>query len=441
MSAARDLLTAFEEFLRVPLPVHVRCWDGSEAGPSDSEVRVEFRNRRALRHVLWAPNELGLTRAYVSGDLVIDGDLYAVLALPDLVDALGTRTLSNTSPGELARLARKFAALGIIGPPPRPPSVEIPRRRGALHSKRRDAQAVSHHYDVGNDFYRLFLGPSMVYSCGYWSRPDTGTAGLQDAQHDKLDLVCRKLGLEPGMRLLDVGCGWGSMALHAAQHYGVDVLGVTLSAEQRDFARARIAEAGMSDRIEIRLQDYRDIDENPFDAISSIGMSEHVGAARLPEYARHLHELLVPGGRLLNHAIASVVYRPEPRSRPSTFSRSRPATFIDRYVFPDGEILPLSRTLDAFERAGLEVRDSEALREHYALTLRAWVANLHEGWDDAVALVGAERARTWLLYLSASALGFEEPGRLTIHQVLAVRPTSGGASGMPRTRHEWLSDR
>ena len=431
MSAARDLLSTFEEFLRVPLPVHLRCWAGSEAGPPDAAARVEFRNRRALRRVLWAPNELGLSRAYVSGDLVIDGDLYAVLGLPDLVGRLGSRSLRDTSPREFAHLARKFAALGIVGPPPRPPSVEIPRRRGALHSKRRDAQVVSHHYDVGNDFYRLFLGPSMVYSCGYWSRPETGTPGLEDAQHDKLDLVCRKLGLEPGMRLLDVGCGWGSMALHAAQHYGVDVVGVTLSAEQRDFARARIAEAGMTDRIEIRLQDYRDIDESPFDAISSIGMSEHVGAAKLPEYARHLHELLVPGGRLLNHAIASVVYRPEPRSRP--------ATFIDRYVFPDGEILPLSRTVDVFERAGLEVRDSEALREHYALTLRAWVANLLESWDGAVSLVGAERARTWLLYLTASALGFEEPGRLTIHQVLAVRPTSTGVSGMPRTRHEWLA--
>ncbi|TCN54783.1 cyclopropane-fatty-acyl-phospholipid synthase [Rhodococcus sp. SMB37] len=431
MSAARDLLSTFEEFLRVPLPVHLRCWDGSEAGPPDAAARVEFRNRRALRRVLWAPNELGLSRAYISGDLAVDGDLYAVLGIPDLVGRLGSRPLRDTSPRELARLARKFAALGIVGLPPRPPSVEIPRRRGALHSKRRDAQVVSHHYDVGNDFYRLFLGPSMVYSCGYWARPDTGTGGLEDAQHDKLDLVCRKLGLEPGMRLLDVGCGWGSMALHAAQHYGVDVVGVTLSAEQRDFARARIADAGMSDRIEIRLQDYRDVDGSAFDAISSIGMSEHVGAAKLPEYARHLHELLVPGGRLLNHAIASVVYRPEPPSRP--------ATFIDRYVFPDGEILPLSRTVDAFERAGLEVRDSEALREHYALTLRAWVANLQESWDEAVSLVGAERARTWLLYLTASALGFEEPGRLTIHQVLAVRPTGTGASGMPRTRHEWLA--
>ncbi|MCK0089640.1 cyclopropane-fatty-acyl-phospholipid synthase family protein [Rhodococcus sp. F64268] len=431
MSAARDLLATFEEFLRVQIPVHVRCWDGSEAGPPDAEARVEFRNRRALRRVLWAPNELGLSRAYVSGDLVVDGDLYAVLGLPDLVDRLGSRTLRDTSPREFARLARKFAALGIIGPSPRPPSVEIPRRRGALHSKRRDAQVVSHHYDVGNDFYRLFLGPSMVYSCGYWSRPETGTPGLEDAQHDKVDLVCRKLGLEPGMRLLDVGCGWGAMALHAAQHYGVDVLGVTLSAEQRDFAQARIAAAGMSDRIEIRLQDYRDIDETPFDAISSIGMSEHVGATKLPTYAQHLHELLVPGGRLLNHAIASVVHRPD--------SRSRPATFIDRYVFPDGEILPLSRTLDAFERAGLEVRDVEALREHYALTLRAWVANLQESWEEASSLVGAERARTWLLYLTASALGFEEPGRLTINQVLAVRPTSTGASNMPRTRHEWLS--
>lgn len=190
------------------------------------------------------------------------------------------------------------------------------------------------------------------------------------------------------------------MALHAAQHYGVDVVGVTLSAEQRDFARARIAEAGMTDRIEIRLQDYRDIDESPFDAISSIGMSEHVGAAKLPEYARHLHELLVPvDAAQPRHRVGGVPTEP----------RSRPATFIDRYVFPDGEILPLSRTVDAFERAGLEVRDSEALREHYALTLRAWVANLLESWDGAVSLVGAERARTWLLYLTASALGSRNP--------------------------------
>jgi len=425
-SAASRLLSAFEALIGVDLPVRVRCWDGSEAGPPDAAARVVVNRRRALRRMLWAPNELGLTRAYISGDLDVD-DLFPLLGIPEVVDRIGDHRLAGLRPRTLAHAAATLVRLGAVGPPPRPPAVEIRRRRGIRHSRDRDSVVVSHHYDVGNDFYRLFLGSTMVYSCGYWVDDD---ARLDTAQRDKCDLVCRKLGLAPGMRLLDVGCGWGSLAMHAARDYGVDVVGVTLSREQRDLARKRVAEAGLSDRIEIRLQDYRDIQDGPFDAIASVGMSEHVGLVNLPLYAAELRALLRPGGRLLNHAIARVRSLPD---RPG-----RAPSFIDRYIFPDGEVLPLSKTIDAFERAGLEVRDSESLREHYALTLRAWVSNLLGSWDDAVRLAGEERARTWLLYLTASALGFEAPNRLTVHQVLAVRPTADGASGMPRTRDRWL---
>ncbi|MGC5163464.1 class I SAM-dependent methyltransferase [Rhodococcus sp. DT1] len=424
-SAAVRVRDAFEKILGIPVPVRVRCWDGSVSGP-DSPATVVFRNRRAIRRVLWSPGELGLVRAYIAGDLEIDGDVYALLSLPGLVNRVGAFDVRDArrALGGVWELAR----LGGVGLRPRPPAVEVPRRRGIKHSRARDASSVSHHYDVGNAFYRIFLGPSMVYSCAYW---DETADGLDAAQHAKLDLVCRKLGLRPGMRLLDVGCGWGSMAIHAARHYGVDVVGVTLSREQAAWARKAAAEAGLSDRLEFRVQDYRDVDDGPFDAISSIGMSEHVGDAALPTYAATLHGLLRPQGRLLNHAIAAVRTRdPGGNDKPG---------LIQNYIFPDGEILPLSRTLDAFEQVGLEVRDSEALREHYALTLREWVRSLQESWDDAVASVGAERARTWLLYLVASALGFEEPGRLTIHQVLAVRPADDGASGVPRTRSQWLA--
>jgi len=430
-TAAERLLSAFEGAMGIPIPVHVRCWDGSEAGP-DSDVTVVFRNRRAVRRVLWSPNELGLVRAYVSGDLEIEGDAFRLLTLPDLVDRLGTLSVRGSDRGTVLKSLATFVRLGGLGLRPTPPSVEVARRRGAKHSKARDASSVSHHYDVGNDFYRLFLGPTMVYSCGYWDQrsDDRDAIGtLEEAQNEKLDLVCRKLGLQSGMRLLDVGCGWGSLAIHAAEKYDVSVVGVTLSHEQAEWAQARVSEAGLSDLIEIRVQDYRDVVDGPFDAISSIGMSEHVGDSALSEYAQHLLDLLRPEGRLLNHAIASV------RSLTGTGNSSG---LIENYIFPDGEVLPLSRTLDAFERAGLEVRDVEALREHYALTLRAWVGRLRDSWDDAIRLAGAERARTWLLYLAASALGFEEKGRLTIHQVLAVRPSDDGSSGLPRTRALWL---
>jgi cyclopropane-fatty-acyl-phospholipid synthase len=291
------------------------------------------------------------------------------------------------------------------------------RRR---HTRVRDAAAIAHHYDVGNDFYRLVLGPTLVYSCAVWDSPATG---LDAAQEAKLDLVCRKLALRPGARLLDVGCGWGSLALHAAQRYGADVVGVTISTEQAALARERVAAAGLTGRVEIRVQDYRDVADGPFDAISSIGMAEHVGAAGMPAYVATLSGLLRPGGRLLNHAIAQNVGDP----------RSRRGTFITRFVFPDGELLRMGETVAALEAGGLEVLDVEALRRHYALTLRAWLERLEKHWDAAVAASDEGRARVWRLYMAASALAFET-GRLGVNQVLARRP---GGEEPPLRLRDW----
>jgi cyclopropane-fatty-acyl-phospholipid synthase len=310
-------------------------------------------------------------------------------------------------------------SLGVIGRPPPPPPEEA-RLRGGLHSRGRDARAIAHHYDVGNDFYRIVLGPSMTYSCAYWEQP--GFA-LEDAQEAKYELICRKLGLHEGMRLLDVGCGWGGMVLHAARRHGVQVVGITISEAQADAAAKRVAEAGLTHRIEIRLQDYRDVSDGPFDAISSIGMFEHVGLRGLSAYFTNLSSLLAPRGRLLNHAI----------SKPSGKAGFNKNSFIPRYVFPDGELQEVGRVVTAMQELGLEVRDVESLREHYARTLRAWVANLEAEWDRAVELAGPARARIWRLYMAGSALGFEA-GRINIHQVLAVKPDPGGASGMPPTR-------
>ncbi|MFF8901885.1 class I SAM-dependent methyltransferase [Streptomyces lydicus] len=430
--AAGRLTKLAEEVLGTPLPVRIRAWDRSESGPPGGPVLV-IRHRRALRRLLFKPGELGLARGWVAGDLDIEGDLYEALDL--LAGLLWERATTTKAPRaaalralarpELRAAARELLALAGAPVPPTPPAEEVRRRRGPLHTLRRDKEAISHHYDVGNDFYALVLGPSMVYSCAYWESP---AASLEDAQRDKLDLICRKLALKEGQRLLDVGCGWGSMVLHAAREYGVRAVGITLSEEQATFARKRIAEAGLADRIEIRVQDYREIKDEPFDAISSIGMAEHVGRARYAEYASALYALLRPGGRLLNHQIAR-----RPVADEETY---RVDDFIDRYVFPDGELAPVGRTVAQLEEAGFEVRDVEGIREHYALTLRQWVANLEKHWDEAARLTSPGRARVWRLYMAASALSFER-NRIGVNQVLAVRTPDSGASGVGLRERSW----
>ncbi|MFF8939012.1 class I SAM-dependent methyltransferase [Streptomyces paradoxus] len=426
--AAPRLQGLFTQLLGAPLPVRIRAWDGSQAGPPGAPALV-VRNRRALRRLLWKPGELGLARAWVAGDLDIEGDLYATLdLLAGLIWERGedARTLAQALRDPEARAAVR-GLIRLAGPPlpPAPPREEARSPRRHLHTKRTDRRAISHHYDVGNDFYEIVLGPSMVYSCAYWPTPDST---LEQAQRDKLELVCRKLGLRPGLRLLDVGCGWGSMAIHAAREHGVRVVGVTLSQEQAAYARKRVADEGLTDKVEIRVQDYRDVRDGPYDAISSIGMAEHVGAERYLEYADDLYSLLKPGGRLLNHQIARRPQRDE-----SAYSVD---AFIDSYVFPDGELQPIGGTVAQLERAGFEVRDVEAIREHYALTLRQWVSRLEADWQRAVQLAGPGRARVWRLYMAASALAFEH-NRIGVNQVLAVRTPESGASGMPLRARTW----
>ncbi|MEU0373496.1 cyclopropane-fatty-acyl-phospholipid synthase family protein [Streptomyces sp. NPDC006283] len=425
--AALRLTTLAEELLGDPLPVRIRAWDGSESGPPGAPTLV-VRHRRALRRLLWRPGELGLARAWVAGEIDIDGDLYEALGLlAGLVWERGSDRKSAAHPALDPRLraaARGLLKLGGPLPPPPPPVEELRRRTGPLHTRRRDKEAISHHYDVGNDFYELVLGPSMVYSCAYWDEAGT----LEGAQRDKLDLICRKLELKEGDRLLDVGCGWGSMAIHAAREYGAQVTGVTLSREQAAYARKRIADEGLTDRVEIRVQDYRDVKDGPYDAISSIGMAEHVGRVRYREYADQLFSLLRPGGRLLNHQIAR---RPEKDE-----SAYRVDEFIDRYVFPDGELAPVGRTVATLEQAGFEVRDVHAIREHYARTLRAWVDNLERAWPQAARCASAGRARVWRLYMAASAVSFER-NRIGVNQILAVRTPESGNSGVPLRNRDW----
>ncbi|MFI2189674.1 class I SAM-dependent methyltransferase [Streptomyces sioyaensis] len=433
--AAGRLTKLAEEVLGAPLPVRIRAWDRSESGPPGAPT-VVIRHRRALRRMLFRPGELGLARAWVAGDLDIEGDLYAALDLlagliwerPGSPGPQRAAVLRALARPELRAAARQLLTLVGAPVPPAPPAEEVRRRRGPLHTLRRDKEAISHHYDVGNDFYALVLGPSMVYSCAYWGTAGEGVDTLEDAQRAKLDLICRKLGLQEGMRLLDVGCGWGSMVLHAVREYGVRAVGITLSEEQATFARKRVAEAGLADRIEIRVQDYREVHDEPFDAISSVGMAEHVGRTQYAEYAGALYSLLKPGGRLLNHQIAR-----RPVADEDAYHVDE---FIDRYVFPDGELAPLGRTVDQLEDAGFEVRDVEAIREHYARTLRQWVVNLEQHWEQAARLTSPGRARVWRLYMAASALSFER-NRIGVNQVLAVKTPDGGDSGLPLRTRTW----
>lgn len=413
-------------------PVRIRTWDGSTLGPDEREggPTLVIRNRRALRRIVWSPDEVGLARAFVSGDLAVEGDFITALdRILHLFDS--TQGLHLTSADRRTIFAAAIR-LGAVGSNPAPPPEEMRPVGGLLHSARRDAAAIGHHYNVGNEFYRHVLGESMTYSCAYW--PNLGdqadTTTLEQAQWNKCELISRKLALKPGMRLLDVGCGWGTMAVHAAREYGVHVVGVTNSHEQAVGAAKRAAAAGVADLVEIREQDYRDIDDGPYDAISSIGMAEHVGRAEWGAYAKLLFGLLKPGGRLLNHQITEPPGTPI--AQPTKHGKQK-QTFITAYVFPDGELQSVGRVSDRLEEVGFEVRDVESLREHYARTLRAWVDNLEENWTDCAQLSSTGRARVWRLYMAASALAFDR-NRISIHQVLAVRPDRSGRSKMPATR-------
>ncbi|GAC1315366.1 MAG: cyclopropane-fatty-acyl-phospholipid synthase family protein [Acidimicrobiales bacterium] len=412
-TVALQLEPVLSGILGSPPALAIEFWDGSRLGPDAAPATVRFRTPDALRRILYAPGELGFARAYVYSDIDVDGDIHHAL-----------RVLASSSP-ELAigwrgtlDVIRAAVRLKVVGRPLPPPPEEA-RLQGRLHSVARDAEAISHHYDVSNEFYELFLGPSMTYSC---ARFTTAEATLEEAQAAKYELVCRKLGLTEGYRVLDVGCGWGGMVIHAAQHHGASAVGVTISREQFDIARKRVAQAGLADRVEIRLQDYREITDGPFDAISSIGMAEHVGRASLRAYFAALTALLRPKGRLLNHAI----------STPNGAAYDR-RSFIARYVFPDGELPDVAEVVSGMQAQGLDVRDVEGLREHYALTLRRWSANLETGWEQACALVGERRARVWRLYLAGAAVSFEA-AEIGIHQVLGVKVADDGTSGMPLTR-------
>jgi len=411
------LRAVLEEFLGDDSPVAVRAYDGTRFGPDDAKATLVVESPDALRRIVTRPGELGFARAYVAGDISLEGDIWELFRLQDRIPS------PRFTPAQTLRLLLMVGLTSLR--PLKPPPEEAPGRRLGVHSIRRDAEAIAHHYDVSNRFYELVLGRSMTYSCAVFESPESS---LDEAQAAKYEVISGKLGLHSGMRLLDVGCGWGGMVRHAARHHDVEAVGVTISREQCEYARARVRDEGLDDRIEIRLQDYREIgaDGERFDAISSIGMFEHVGLKRLGTYFDKMFELIVPGGRMLNHAI----------SRPPTDGPAHidPNSFVGRYVFPDGELLEIGSVVTGMQEAGFEVRHVESLREHYDRTLRAWVSNLQVAWEEAVREVGEARARIWLLYMAGSADGFRA-GRIQIHQTLGVR-ADGPSSGMP-PRPDW----
>lgn len=409
-----------DEIFGQDAPFRLRAYDGSASANTAASVVLDLKNERGLRYLVTAPGELGVVRAYVQGDLDVEGldegDPYDLLVT--IKDSLSARVPEPRKVKEI---------LTSLGPrrflPPELPAQENPpgwRRaaEGLRHSRSRDAQAISHHYDVSNEFYAKVLGPSMAYTCACY--PDEA-ASLEEAQANKFDLVCRKLDLRPGMRLLDVGCGWGGMVRHAVQHYGVSALGVTLSGEQAAYGRAWIEREGLAGRAEIRHGDYRDVTESGFDAISSIGLTEHIGVKNYAAYFAFLAERLTDGGRLLNHCI----------TRPGrAFGSIARGGFINRYVFPDGELAPVGTIISAMADQGFEIRHAEDLREHYARTTRAWARNLSANWQACVADAGQGTARVWGLYLAGSSLGFAR-NEIQLHQVLGQKVAADGRAPYP----------
>jgi cyclopropane-fatty-acyl-phospholipid synthase len=419
--AVMALAKVFEQIAGPDAPVQFRAYDGSVAGDSEAPVQITVRSPVAVSYIAQAPGSLGLARAYVSGHLDVDGDMYTALARM----AQAQRVHLDLS--ERLRILGELGGPKLLYPRIPPPPQEVRIRRhwmgGQRHSKRRDATAIAHHYDVSNTFYEWVLGPSMAYTCACYPHE---SASLEEAQAYKHELVARKLALQPGMRLLDVGCGWGGMVRHAAREHGVKALGVTLSAQQAAWAQQAIAAEGLSGLAEVRHLDYRDVIESDFDVVSSIGLTEHIGKAQLPGYFAFLFGKLKPGGRLLNHCI----------TRPDSADPARRAGgFINRYVFPDGELEGPGHLVSVMNGAGFEIRHEENLREHYARTLEAWCANLDAHWDEAVAEVGPGTARVWRLYMAGSRLGFDR-NVVQLHQILGVRLEADGNARMP-LRPDW----
>ncbi|WP_308196310.1 class I SAM-dependent methyltransferase [Nocardioides bruguierae] len=415
-----QLAPALAALMRDGMPLRLVAFDGSSAGPEDGAVTLELTSERGLAYLLGAPGDLGLARAYVTGELVVHGvhpgDPYEALSL--LMNHTKFRAPTPSEVVGLLQGIRSTIGLKSLAPPPVPPQEHLPRWRrvveGVRHSLIRDAEAIHHHYDVSNTFYEHVLGPSMAYTCAVYPELDST---LEAAQEEKFDLVCRKLGLQPGQRLLDIGCGWGGMVRHAAKHYGVTALGVTLSREQASWAKAAIDADGLGDVAEVRHSDYRDVLESDFDAISSIGLLEHIGVKQYPEYFGFVTDHLRPGGKLLNHQIT------RPHNKPTSTG-----AFIDRYVFPDGELTGSGTIIAAAQDAGLEVVHEENFRKHYAMTLRDWNRNLRDSWEECVAEVGEGTARVWGLYMAGSRLAFER-NEIQLHQVLASKPTAEGDDG------------
>jgi cyclopropane-fatty-acyl-phospholipid synthase len=412
---AQRLETALRPFIGGDLPVQVKAWDDSVAGPADAPL-VVLRSRDAVRRMLWHPGELGAAQAYVTGELDVPGDLDEALTHAYAVAKERGLESGRPSLSALATAVRSAAGIGALGRPPAAPASQA-RMRGRLHSPLRDRSAISFHYDLSNEFYELVLEPQMAYSCGYHASPDVP---VEEAQRAKLDLVCRKLGLQPGMTLLDVGCGWGSLSLHAAEHFGARVTGITLAAEQKRFVDARIAERGLQDRVSVELRDYRDV-QHTYDAVGSIEMGEHVGEGSYPTYAAVLHRSVKPGGRVLVQQM----------SRTGRWPGGGP--FIESFIAPDMSMRPVGETVAYLEAGGLEVRDVHAMREHYVLTVAGWLANFRANRERLVALVGEEVYRVWELYLVGGSMAFRD-GRMGVDQILMVRPD--GPHTLPLAR-DW----
>jgi cyclopropane-fatty-acyl-phospholipid synthase len=422
--AAQALERALRPAVGGALPVRLRAWDGSETGPTDAPL-VVVASPRALTRLLWSPGELGAAQAYVTGEIDVPGDLDA--ALTHVWAVAAERGLAGTRPGAaaVARAVRTAVRLGALGRRPAVPVTQA-QVRGRLHSKARDRSVISHHYDLSNDFYAAILDESMAYSSAYWTSTDPAYS-LEDAQRDKLALVCGKLGLGPGSRLLDVGCGWGALALYAAEHVGARVTGVTISREQKAFIDDRIAARGLADRVEIRLQDYRDVPAGPdgsggFDAVASLEMGEHVGQGNYPTYVDVLRRAVRPGGRVLVQQMSR------------TGSHPGGGPFIESFIAPDMHMRPVGETVALLEAGGLEVRDVHAMREHYVRTVEHWIARFEARQDHLRSLlpadVGEEVLRVWRLYLVGGAMAFRE-GRMGVDQILAVRP---GPNDLPAVR-------